>query len=261
MILTPLQKLPKNVGDLGKMIVAMGFEKLPKVQQITQSGHTDSNNTVPSLPDRPESRLTVTSECSSTISSEDDNAQVTHIEDSRATLQQPMKKKESESDTTLRQSDVEIPPTSPTGSSISDDLNWPAPPPPLTSIEPTEPTKTTPSPAKSNNRLSNLFSNMKIPKLKLNRKQNSGGSSKSGSPASSDEVDKMSPVKTSPTQRSENGDSKTSKNGRSMSVGSDDGANLFVRGSGERHSYRAPTAPSRYMQAAEAYAAKKRSDR
>ena len=31
-ILTPLQKMPKNVGDLGKLIVAWGFEKLPKVQ-------------------------------------------------------------------------------------------------------------------------------------------------------------------------------------------------------------------------------------
>ena len=31
-ILTPLQKLPKNVGDLGKLIVAKGFIKLPKVQ-------------------------------------------------------------------------------------------------------------------------------------------------------------------------------------------------------------------------------------
>ena len=28
----PLQKLPKNVGDLGKLIVAKDFEKLPKVQ-------------------------------------------------------------------------------------------------------------------------------------------------------------------------------------------------------------------------------------
>ena len=27
-----LQKLPKNVGDLGKFIVAKGFKKLPKVQ-------------------------------------------------------------------------------------------------------------------------------------------------------------------------------------------------------------------------------------
>ena len=31
-ILTPLQKLPKNVGDLGKLIVAKGFKKLHKVQ-------------------------------------------------------------------------------------------------------------------------------------------------------------------------------------------------------------------------------------
>ena len=31
-ILTPLEKLSKNVGDLGKLIVAAGFEKLRKVQ-------------------------------------------------------------------------------------------------------------------------------------------------------------------------------------------------------------------------------------
>ena len=31
-ILTPIQKLPKIVGDLGKLIVAKGFEKLPKAQ-------------------------------------------------------------------------------------------------------------------------------------------------------------------------------------------------------------------------------------
>ena len=31
-ILTPSQKLPKKVEDLGKLIVAKGFEKLPKVQ-------------------------------------------------------------------------------------------------------------------------------------------------------------------------------------------------------------------------------------
>ena len=40
MILTPLQILPKNVGDLGKFIVAKCFEWLPKVQKIAQSGHT-----------------------------------------------------------------------------------------------------------------------------------------------------------------------------------------------------------------------------
>ena len=31
-ILTPLQKLPKNVVDLGKLIIDKGFIKLPKVQ-------------------------------------------------------------------------------------------------------------------------------------------------------------------------------------------------------------------------------------
>ena len=31
-ILTPLQILPKNVGDLSILIVAKGFEKMPKVQ-------------------------------------------------------------------------------------------------------------------------------------------------------------------------------------------------------------------------------------
>ena len=32
MILTPLQKVPKNVRDLGKLSVDKGFKKLPKVQ-------------------------------------------------------------------------------------------------------------------------------------------------------------------------------------------------------------------------------------
>ena len=42
MILTPLLKLPKNGEDWGKLIVAKGFKKLPKIQNIAQSGHTDS---------------------------------------------------------------------------------------------------------------------------------------------------------------------------------------------------------------------------
>ena len=37
--LTLLQKLPKDLGDLGKLIVAKGFKKLPKVQYIARSGH------------------------------------------------------------------------------------------------------------------------------------------------------------------------------------------------------------------------------
>ena len=36
MILTPLQNLPNNVGDLGKIIVATSFEWLPKVQKNRQ---------------------------------------------------------------------------------------------------------------------------------------------------------------------------------------------------------------------------------
>ena len=35
--------MPKNVGDLGKLIGAKGFKKLPKVQQIAQSGHIACN--------------------------------------------------------------------------------------------------------------------------------------------------------------------------------------------------------------------------
>ena len=31
-ILTPLENLPINLGDLGKIIITAGFEKLPKVQ-------------------------------------------------------------------------------------------------------------------------------------------------------------------------------------------------------------------------------------
>ena len=31
-VLTPLQKMPKNVRDMGTLIVAKAFEKLPKVQ-------------------------------------------------------------------------------------------------------------------------------------------------------------------------------------------------------------------------------------
>ena len=34
------KKLPKNVRDLGKFIVAKGFKNMPKVQKIAQSGHT-----------------------------------------------------------------------------------------------------------------------------------------------------------------------------------------------------------------------------
>ena len=48
-LLVHTQKLPKTVGDLGKLIVAKGFKKLPKVQKIAISGHT-GYNMLPSPP-------------------------------------------------------------------------------------------------------------------------------------------------------------------------------------------------------------------
>ena len=39
MLLTPLQKLTKNVEDLGKLLDAKGLKQLPKAQKIAQSGH------------------------------------------------------------------------------------------------------------------------------------------------------------------------------------------------------------------------------
>ena len=41
-VLTPLRKLPYNMGDLDKLIVAPGFEKLPKVQ----TDHSDNDATL-----------------------------------------------------------------------------------------------------------------------------------------------------------------------------------------------------------------------
>ena len=43
MLLTPLQKLPNNVGNLRKIIAATCFECLQKQQKIAKSGHTDRN--------------------------------------------------------------------------------------------------------------------------------------------------------------------------------------------------------------------------
>ena len=48
-----MQKLPKNLGDLGKLIVAKGFKKLPKLQEIAKSGHTDCNITTSQVYDKP----------------------------------------------------------------------------------------------------------------------------------------------------------------------------------------------------------------
>ena len=74
MILTPLQKLPKNVRDLGKLIVANGLKKLPKVQKIAQSGHTAGINEIfqANLSDESSSRLICLRRSESICSRKDD---------------------------------------------------------------------------------------------------------------------------------------------------------------------------------------------
>ena len=37
--MTPLQKLPENVEDLGKLIVAKALKSCPKLKKIAQFGH------------------------------------------------------------------------------------------------------------------------------------------------------------------------------------------------------------------------------
>ena len=36
----------RMLGDLGKIIVAKGFKKLPKIQKIARSGHTESGPSI-----------------------------------------------------------------------------------------------------------------------------------------------------------------------------------------------------------------------
>ena len=62
MILTPLLKLPKNGEDWGKLIVAKGFKKFPKIQNIAQSGHTGHQSSRVPQPDisiRPPAKLSL----------------------------------------------------------------------------------------------------------------------------------------------------------------------------------------------------------
>ena len=51
MVLTPLQKLPNNAGNLGKINVATGFEWLSEVQKIAQSGDTAQGKRRNNTPD------------------------------------------------------------------------------------------------------------------------------------------------------------------------------------------------------------------
>ena len=112
-------------------------------------------------------------------------------------------------------------------------------------------------------RLSNIFQNMKIPKFK---RQTSGGSAKSYSPTS-DSSGSSTNGPPSPTRSLASGSVTPSAARkppmRSRSIGGEDenSLNSFVRNTSERHSYRTPSASSRYMQAAEAYAARGRNAR
>lgn len=151
--------------------------------------------------DRPESSLTVASECSSTISSSDEN------EEDR--------------------------PVSPK-SNISDDESQ------KPQVKTEKQVKTNDEKNNSNgvSRLSNLIQSMKIPKFKRQKSNNSEVSSSSSTSPDLDLPPK--PV-------------------RSRSISSEQGGLVspFSRNVSERHSYRTQ---SRYMQAAEAYAAKRRNN-
>ena len=46
MLLTPFQKLPNNVGDVGKIMVAIGIEWFRKERKIAKSGHTGTCRSV-----------------------------------------------------------------------------------------------------------------------------------------------------------------------------------------------------------------------
>ena len=62
MILTPLQKLPNNAGDLGKIIVASGFEWLSKCKKspnlVTLKEMKNQNRTSSNLYAKPRVSLT-----------------------------------------------------------------------------------------------------------------------------------------------------------------------------------------------------------
>ena len=192
------------------------------------------------------------SECSSTISSSDDDDE--DLKDG----QTPTRKCKTE------------PSISPTLTISPEPEEWAGK---ATNAESTNesaanPKKTVGSSNKS--RLSNLIASMKIPKFGRSSARESraaaAAAAKEGSAGS------KSIVPPSPT-RSLGGDwSTTGKSnkpvGRSRSIGNDDesgglanSSSPFSRSVTERHSYRAPSATSRYMQAAEAYAARSRAGR
>ena len=168
--------------------------------------------------ERPESSLTVASECSSTISSEEEAAnglEVVKVE-AGAKIEDEIK-----------------PPVSPTNSVISED-EWNDQSTPTNSLK----TASTAEAAKVDTPTkSSRFANfLKIPKFKLKKEPEAS-------------------VKQPPPQPQQPPRPTILK--RSNSATSDSGH--FIRGSNERNSYRSTS--SRYMQAAEAYKAKKLASR
>jgi hypothetical protein len=201
--------------------------------------------------DRPESSLTVASECSSTISSEEDEKAVITTEAEVILAASIEVDKPAEED-----AEIEVPPQSPTTSSISGESGtggdtWNTPTNQSTPVK-TLPDNTEDQKKTTGGRLANLFNAMKIPKFKLKKP----GSSSS----------EPSSLETTPSKITPQSEPKRPAFARSSSVSSDKGGLMgdgsgFVRNTGERHSYRVPSAPSRYMQAAEAHAAKNRASR
>ena len=145
---------------------------------------------------------------------------------------------------------VPAPPMSPTNSSISSDEEdggtWHTPTNQTTPVKVKEVTSlrghdlepevtiTPKKPEEKKNRFSNLFNRFKT---------------KNHSSSTNIVSDAKEAAATTPSSRPafSRSNSMTSDNGRG-----------FVRNTSERHSYKAPSATSRYMQAAEAYAAKNR---
>lgn len=143
-----------------------------------------------------------------------------------------------------------------------DSESWPEPPEPLQTLA-VKPTTNTNNSNTNNNgkmrRLANTLSNIKIPKFK-------GASLSRQSSCNASDSETLSPPSPSRSVGSYGDWSTTNRAvSRSRSVSSDTGdmstLSPFRRGTNERHSYRVPSATSRYMQAAEAYTASARAAR
>ena len=258
-----------------KKVPQLAFQKTPrpmprcqlpvmKVNMETPFLKFNDNFVVFTAFERPLSSLTAASECSSTISSEDE---ADEKQDSDEVISPPPPPPITDGVGIQDDTQFPPPPISPTDSSISGDGDtWQTP-------TNNESPKSNPSTKSGGVKFGNLFTNMKIPKFKFKRNSESISlSSEESKPTSPvKKVDQTPPEQKKP-ERSASRQSSFSgvtssgygRMNRSRSASGDQinaGFNSFSRGSKERHSYRAPSATSRYMQAAEAYAAKNREAR